>query len=407
MIEIIKKNIGADKIAIIFSQIASALVMLLLGKIIALNFTPQVFGEYNLQFAIYTLCFSIFLSPFLQFIKTNNNTLNLKIGYLGYIPIFIVLSILSIILLIILFHINNIDFSISVLILIFIYLLFNSLFKICIDRINTSGQLKTYSYLNLFQKLLLLLTLTIVIYSFKEKTNSLLWLYSAITSFSALFLCFFYLDFTLRSNFKVSTKKIVIKILKFSMPLVIMSIWGWINNYFDRFAINFYLSENEVGLYNASYSIGAKFFSIISLMALAILTPIVYGNQKIVTKKEKIKKYSKLYTYLAFLVIPLVFVFYPLIGKVLLSNMYAEGFYIIPGINIAFFLITLSYLFELLFYAESKTKYILYSNLAGALLNIILNIFLIPILGIYGAMLATVFSFAIKLILTIYYFIKL
>ena len=86
--------------------------------------------------------------------------------------------------------------------------------------------------------------------------------------------------------------------------------------------------------------------------------------------------------------------------------MYAEGFYIIPGINIAYFLITLSYLFELLFMLNLKQIYFI-SNLAAALLNIILNIILIPILGIYGAMLATVFSFAIKLILTIYYFIKL
>ena len=407
LIKFIRNKIGNDKIVLISGQVISTLVMLFVGKIIALNFTPQVFGEYNLQFAIYTLCFSVFLSPFVQFIKSNNNTFNLKIGYKGYILIFVALSLLSIGSLVILFFINNIEYSVSIISIIFIYLLFDTLFKVVLDKVNTSGHLKLYSYLNLFQKLLLLTTLLIIIYSFKTKTSDLLWIYMTITSFLMLCIGFYFVDFTLKSRFKISTKKTVNKLIKYSYPLIIMSIWGWINNYFDRFAIDYYLSENEVGLYNASYSLGSKFFAVISPMAIAILTPLIYSNEKIITKKNSIKKYVKLYIYTAIVIIPLVFVFYPLIGKLLLSNMYVEGFFIIPGINVAYFILTLSFLFEILFYAESNTRFILYSNLASALVNIILNIILIPILGIYGAMLATIFSFGLKLILTIFYFNKL
>ena len=91
----------------------------------------------------------------------------------------------------------------------------------------------------------------------------------------------------------------------------------------------------------------------------------------------------------------------------MLSENYESGFYLIFWISLAYFFLTIVYFYETIFYAESKNKVILYSNIVSAVFNILLNVLLIPIFGLNGAFIATLISFLIRLLVVKFYFSRL
>ena len=76
-------------------------------------------------------------------------------------------------------------------------------------------------------------------------------------------------------------------------------------------------------------------------------------------------------------------------------------------IAVAYFFLTLVFLYETIFYADGNTKVILYSNVIAALFNIALNVILIPCYGLNGAIISTLLSFIIRFFVVQFYFKKL
>jgi O-antigen/teichoic acid export membrane protein len=211
----------------------------------------------------------------------------------------------------------------------------------------------------------------------------------------------------LSGTFKVSDLNLAKRIFNYSKPLIVMSILSWMINYFDRYAIDFFLDSDEVGIYNASYGLGSRFFLFLSPIFITILTPKIYSNIKLCEKKKILENVLRYYTLISFFLVPVIYFTYDFLGNLLLSDNYSSGFYLIAGINLGYFFLTTCFVFEIIFYSEGTTKYIFYTTLIAALFNILLNIYLIPIYGLTGAMLSSIFTFFIKLMTTIYFYTKL
>ena len=399
--------ISKEKLALISSQGLSTLIMLITGKIIAVKFEPSVFGTYGIQYAIYMFVFSCLLSPAVQFLKTNNNKLNKKIGYKPYIPIFAFLCTCLSIIMFLYIGFSGTTITWWLLIGLSSFCFSDVLLKVILDKLNTDGKLITFALLSFFYKVSMLIFLIVVIYFFTVLDSSLLWMYMILATAATALFGINFARFSFSKNFKISPIKLSKKVFIYAIPLSVMSFFSWITNYFDRFAIEHYLEVSEVGIYSASYGVGTKFSTVIIPIFLAAMTPIVYGRYSLKEKKLVIEKHAKNYMLLAFIIIIIVYAAYPLIGLHLLSEQYETGFHIIPSINLGYFILTFSYIFESLLYSESKTSYILYLNVLAALINIILNIILIPIYGIDGAVIATILSSAVKLIAVFWVYKKL
>jgi len=191
-------------------------------------------------------------------------------------------------------------------------------------------------------------------------------------------------------------------------PMVFLAVFGWISNYADRYLIEYFLDAKEVGYYAAGYSLGAKFFISFVTPFLLLLRPVIFQMKK---DKEAPAKgiditISHLKPFLGIgIVVLLGFVLgYDFIGRLFLSANYQSGFVVIPVIAGAFFLLTASYFFEVSFYAWSKTVYILYANVVGAVVNIVFNIFLIPVLGITGAAWSSLLSYGVQLAVVLFFY---
>ena len=81
-------------------------------------------------------------------------------------------------------------------------------------------------------------------------------------------------------------------------------------------------------------------------------------------------------------------------GRYLIKPEYWSGLGIVPIMMLAYLITGVGYVFNAGFYIEKQTKHILYQSLAGAAVNIIANLALIPLLGMYGGALAAVLAYA-------------
>lgn len=392
----------------LISQVFITIIGLISGKLIALYILPDDFGLYNLQFAAYSFFSTLLIGPFIQFAKATNKSLLPKIGSRYYIYTISVIIVIAYILLIsfLYFYFGLSNFTLFIILGCFVPLI--ALNSILGDYFTTNNRLITFSKFGIFKSLagLLFLSLVLMLGLTWVSHIELLWLMQLFGAVASLIIFIRNYHF-FKTKINIAYKTFFKKYFHFTGPLMFLAIWSWISNYFDRFALEYYLSVNEVGIYNASYGVGSKFFLLVSPIFLILLTPLVYTPAKREAKKQVIIKYS--YYYIFFSIIALVAIYFvrDFVGIILLSDKYSEGFYLIFWVALAFFVLTLNHLFESIFYAEGKTRVILVASVTGATVNITLNILLIPYYGLLGAALATCAGFSVHFFVILINFIKL
>lgn len=376
---------------LVLTQIVNAVVALACGKLIAEYILPEQFGLYNLQFAAFTFFFSLLIGPSITFVKASYQDLLPKIGYRPFLLTIFYLSILLYFTLILFFNFYKAGEYLSwSLYLVFLLIIpFNIITALVSDQFNVLDKINLFSTLGILKSLSGLLFLIIMFFFIPKFTSDyfILWgMQLAIGSIGVLFLF---------SKLEIYTKVVSINLISFGKklwvfagPLMFLAIWSWVNNYFDRYVIEANLGLKQVGIYNANYSLGSKFFAMLNPIFLVLLTPTIYQDNIWSIKKNAILKYVRLYFIIGAIILVAIFYTKDFIGQLLLSENYSEGFYIIFWIALCFLIMTATFLFETIFYANHDTKVILYSNIISALANITLTLVLIPYYGLDGAIIA-------------------
>ncbi|TRO64274.1 oligosaccharide flippase family protein [Christiangramia sabulilitoris] len=382
---------------LVATQMTNAIVALVSGKLIAEFIMPDQFGLYNLQFAAFTFFFSLLVGPSITFIKASYQKLLPEIGYRPFISITAGLSLLLFLSLALFFTVyKSGEYSSWQLLLVFLVLIpLNIISAILMDQFNVLDKINRFSTLSILKSIAGLIFLISVFYFIPQFTidNLLLWGMQIAIGLIGAFL-FLRKIKIFKNEIPINFKSFLKKHWAFTAPLMFLAIWSWINNYFDRYVIEAYLGLREVGIYNANYSLGSKFFSMLNPIFLVLLTPIIYRDNPLNLKKATISKYGNLYFVMGCFLLAGIYFTTDYIGLILLSENYSEGFYIIFWIAMCFLILTATFLYETIFYATHKTKIILYSNISSAVINMILGLLLIPVFGMDGAiaaMLASVF----------------
>jgi len=184
--------------------------------------------------------------------------------------------------------------------------------------------------------------------------------------------------------------------LNLSLPLVGYSIASQILNTSDRLMISKMIGNSAVGIYSTLYTVSS-----LSLMVWYALNssfaPYLYQN--IGKECHRIKEISLsilgLYGVMAVL---LVFCA-PEIVWILATEEYYEAIYIMPPIAAGVFLISIANLYSNILVYLNKTKYIMFSSMVAAVLNIALNALVIPVLGYMAAAYTTMVSYIVMAML--------
>lgn len=184
--------------------------------------------------------------------------------------------------------------------------------------------------------------------------------------------------------------------LTLSLPLIFHNLSNQVLNVADRYMVSSWQGSKEVAIYSFSYNIG----SIINIIWLSINNAWVpwYFDQLREKNSKLIKEYSKQYIIFFIWLTCCFLLVSPELVYVMGGKRYAYGSYIVPLIALGyFFVFYYSFYVNYQFYMQ-KTNLIPVATTGAAMINIILNILLIPNLGVMGAALTTAISYFFMLV---------
>lgn len=194
-------------------------------------------------------------------------------------------------------------------------------------------------------------------------------------------------------NYKISYLKFGLAI---SIPLIFHHLGHNILNQFDRIMIGKMMSSVDVALYSFAYSVGLVIQIVLNSINMTWI-PWFFGARKnnYSNLQETIQKYLSLGVFLTLGYLTI----FPELALIMGGERYSSSLSFISLIIISYFFVFLyTFPVNIQFYYEN-TKFIPFGTLIAGILNIGLNFILIPLYGIYGAALATVFSYIFLLII--------
>ena len=189
--------------------------------------------------------------------------------------------------------------------------------------------------------------------------------------------------------------------LPFSLPLIPTTLCIWIVNLSDRYVIGYFMNIEAVGIYSAAYGLGslvAFFFAPIGVVLLPTITNL-YENNKIQELKTHLKYSLKFFLMLA---IPSLFglsILSKSLLRTLTTSEFVSGYMIVPPVALATILFYCTPFYTTTLYLFKRTKIVGLVYLISASSNMVMNIILVPIIGILGAAVSTLITFMIHLFL--------
>ena len=198
-----------------------------------------------------------------------------------------------------------------------------------------------------------------------------------------------YLRHSFRFRFEWTRLK---EMLIFSAPLVPSGIAVFGGLYIDRIMINHYLTLDDVGL----FGIGFRVAGIVGLVIVGFqgaLTPLIYAHYRDPATPMQLARIFRIFLSFALL----MFLAVSLFSKEILMALTVPAYY--DAASIVVFLVPAILLSNMYIFApgtgiEKKTHLILWINVAGAVVNVLLNALFIPLLGIEGAAVAKLLSYS-------------
>jgi O-antigen/teichoic acid export membrane protein len=265
-------------------------------------------------------------------------------------------------------------------------------------------QIKKLSYLTLFEalgKLLLILVLLKMGYG-------LLGVIAATLTVQAVIILIAFLTIVSQIGFIIPRFIYLKEYLQFSLPLTPNNFVRWVTDSSDRYLVTYFLGLNSVGIYSAACSFGSLiqlFVSPFQLILLPALSKLYDEN-----KNDEITIYiSHSLRYFLLVSIPAVFTLSSLakpLLRIFTTQDFLSGWLVIPIIALSGLLAGIFQIFVNVVFLVKETKSMTYINLTAAVLNVLINLFLIPLIGILGAAVSTLLAYFLMAILCMHISLK-
>lgn len=197
---------------------------------------------------------------------------------------------------------------------------------------------------------------------------------------------------------------IVKRHIQISWPLVLSGIAVTIYLKIDQVMLQHYAGNSALGIYAAAIKLSEGWYFIGGLIT-AVMAPKIYHLQQ-TSQIDYDKFLEKIIAYLTLLALGIV-IFTSLMSEILLNFLYGsayQGASIILKVHIwALFFAYLGCVQGIYWIAEGMQKIFLYQNLCSALLNICLNLILIPQYHGVGAAWATFIAYGLPVLMVPYF----
>lgn len=202
-------------------------------------------------------------------------------------------------------------------------------------------------------------------------------------------------------NIKSYNNILAKEMLMYSVPLIPNALMWWLMNVSDRYIITFFLGVSANGIYAVANKIPTVLNLVYSIFSQAWqLSAIEESDSK--NKAEFYSNVFSIFSTVMFIGTSFIILFIKPLINVFVSSAYSDSWKYAPFLLLAAVFTSFSSFLGTNYIAMKETKGIFKTSLFGAVVNIILNIALIPLLGINGASFATMVSFFVVWIVRIY-----
>ena len=192
---------------------------------------------------------------------------------------------------------------------------------------------------------------------------------------------------------------------RYGMPICISLLLAYALNSADMYLIAGIMGESSAGQYNAGYNLANRSLDIIFIWIAMAATPIavtLMEKEGVERSREIMKDYGASLLWIAMPAATGIALVSKEFGFILGESVRAEAVTVMPMIAFAGVLNGLiSYYAQRAFMLSGKTSMFMWAMVPPVILNIALNLWLIPIHGLMGAVYATVISYAVGFVLAV------
>lgn len=200
------------------------------------------------------------------------------------------------------------------------------------------------------------------------------------------------------------SKNIFKELFNYGIPLLGISVTTWVLDISDRYIIKIFKSSYEVGIYSVSYSLSSSIFNILASFMMLSAYPIIvnaWNNQGKESTEQLIESMLRYY----FMIVVPAFIGIAILSQHLLtvfsSAEYANGYLVMILVSLGTIFVGISQYTNKVWELTKNTKMILLLNISAAIINVVLNLLLVPRFGYNVAALNTTISYAIYLIISL------
>lgn len=198
-------------------------------------------------------------------------------------------------------------------------------------------------------------------------------------------------------NFKprLFSKELVI-MLRYGTGLLLGDVSAWVLMLSDRFLIKGYMNLSSVAVYSIGYKIGMLINPIFINPFSSVFTPFKYKVYNEVDGAERIGKMFQMYNFIGWFCVLGLSLFAHIAVSLVSTVEYEEAGYLVPIIAFSYFLAGAIAFYSLGLHIAKKMRLYSMITILAALINVIGNVILIPLIGIYGSAISTVIAYVIS-----------
>ena len=197
------------------------------------------------------------------------------------------------------------------------------------------------------------------------------------------------------------------RMMRYAFPVLIAGIAFSINETFDRILLSKLLPESiadtEVGMYSACYKL-ALFMTLFATAYRLGIEPFFFSHAKTQNPQKNYAKILEFFVTIGSLILLGVIVFADILKVIVIrSEAYWEAMSIVPIILLAYLFLGMYHNLSVWYKITDRTKFGAYISIFGAIVTLVLNFWLIPIISYKGSAIATLAAYA-SMVLLSYYF---
>ncbi|MGP7818742.1 lipopolysaccharide biosynthesis protein [Niallia sp. 01092] len=195
-------------------------------------------------------------------------------------------------------------------------------------------------------------------------------------------------------DIKEISPKLTKELLIFCLPLIPNALMWWIMNTSNRYFITFFIGMGATGL----FAVATKFPSLLNILNTIFFQAWQMSAIEEAESKNKKGFYNNVYKYYSFILIvttSLLLVFIKHITKILVAPEFYDSWKYIPLLLLSIVFSSLSSFLGTNYIAAKDTRGVFKSSMLGGIINLVLNLILIPFIGTYGAAVSVLISYFI------------